>query len=255
MIPEEAFFLQFVAICGMMAPFWKRGDSVGGVETYESVTIEVNAMMDRWADVGWSVVTVALYGIFCAGLHSAGRRRGLAHSWLAWIPVANLWLLGSISDQFQYLVKGKIRSRRIILLVLAVATLIMYVVGAYCVYLSAELGYIKATYFTMPMLMAFVSVVLVLAGAVTAIVYLYMSCYDLFCSCDPDNKKLFLVLTILFPESLPFIVFAIRNRDGGMPPRKKRTETLIEETEENEEMTEELKGEPENEQTIPVADA
>lgn len=221
---------------------------MGGVEKYESVAVEVNLLLDQWAAVGWLVAAVALYAISCIGLYTIGRRRGLRNSWLAWIPVFNLWLLGSISDQYGYLVKGKIRSRRILLPILAALTLIMYLVGGYCVYLSRENGYMTAAQFAMPMLMAFVSLVAVFAGGVATIVWAYMCCYDLFRSCDPADGKLFLVLILLFPGALPFILFAIRERDGGMPPRKKPAE-------EPEEMIEETEGEPENEQEIPVADA
>ena len=100
------------------------------------------------------------------------------------------------------------------------------------------------------MLLAFVLVVLFGAGVVTVAVQVYMCCYDLFRSCDPDNRKLFLVLSILCPIGLAFIVFAIRKRDVGMPPKKQPVHIVEEPTE-----TEESEGELEDEQEEPVADA
>ena len=46
-------------------------------------------------------------------------------------------------------------------------------------------------------------------------------CYfDLFFSCDKDNCTLFLVLSVVIVVVLPFLVFACRKKDLGMPPRK-----------------------------------
>ena len=38
-------------------------------------------------------------------LYAIARRRGIAHPGLAWVPVAYSWILGSISDQYQYVVR------------------------------------------------------------------------------------------------------------------------------------------------------
>ena len=201
------------------------------------------------------------YVLCCLGVYTVARRRRIRNPWLAWFPVANLWVLGSISDQYQYLVKGRIKSRRGTLPLLAGLTMLVYLAGAYCVYLSEKNGYETSPVATIPMLLAFICVVLFAAGVAVTAVYLYICSYDLFRSCDPDNRKLFLVLSILYPVGLPFILFAIRKRDGGMPPRKQPVPVAEEpieepeETEEPEEITEETEGDPHYEQEIPVADA
>ena len=51
------------------------------------------------------------------------------------------------------------------------------------------------------------------------IVFQYIATYDLFMSCTPKNAVLFLVLNLLFGLGAVFI-FACRNKDEGMPPRK-----------------------------------
>ena len=60
----------------------------------------------------------------------------------------------------------------------------------------------------------------IIALAITTTVYMYLCYYDLFNSCNPGNAVLFLVLSIIFPVTLPFFIFACRKKDLGMPPRK-----------------------------------
>ena len=61
--------------------------------------------------VGWILSSV--------GLHKIAKRRGIHHAWLAWVPVGSSWLLGSISDHYQYVVKKKDTGRRKVLLILS----------------------------------------------------------------------------------------------------------------------------------------
>ena len=65
--------------------------------------------------------SVASYILYSMGLYTIANRRGIHNGWLAWLPVGDAWILGSISDQYQYVVKGKIRNRRKVMLWLYVA--------------------------------------------------------------------------------------------------------------------------------------
>ena len=40
--------------------------------------------------VGWILSAVSL--------HKVAKRRGIAHAWLAWLPIGSEWVLGSLSD-------------------------------------------------------------------------------------------------------------------------------------------------------------
>ena len=66
-------------------------------------------------------VRVALYIVRSASLYKIARRRGLRGAWLAWVPVCCNWVLGSVADQYQYVVKGRIKNRRLPLLLLGAA--------------------------------------------------------------------------------------------------------------------------------------
>ena len=171
-----------------------------------------------------------IFGILCyilqaIGLYKIARRRGIRHAGLAWVPLGNMWILGSIADQFQYVVKGKIRNRRKSLLWLSVVLTALTVVAEVCTY------FVSVLLPAMPAMADILRAWPLLAGwgmaiiatfviAIVAVVIEYIAYYNLFFSCNPDNNVVFLVLGILFPVLLPFFVFSQRNRDYGMPPRK-----------------------------------
>ena len=155
-------------------------------------------------------------------LYAIARRRGIAHPGLAWVPVAYSWILGSISDQYQYVVQGKIRNYRKILLALAVVSfflsgagaLLMANWGTVLVALQGEFSFLhhevgQAAAATVAGLSA--------AGLV---VYQYISLYDLYQSCNPSNSVAFLVLSAVFPFLASFFLFADRKKERGMPPRR-----------------------------------
>ncbi|MBE7001904.1 MAG: hypothetical protein E7421_04290 [Ruminococcaceae bacterium] len=165
----------------------------------------------------FSILSYVLQGV---GLHTIANRRGIRNGWLAWIPLGNLWVLGSISDQYQYVTKGKIKNRRKVLLGLSIgyfAFCIIWMIAAVVGLLLTEGmdGEIVAG-----VLLILLGGLLMAAIAVAMLIYYYLCLYDLYNSCNPSNGVLFLVLSIVFSVTVPFFVFACRKRDSGMPPRK-----------------------------------
>lgn len=203
-----------------------------------SYQIPFEDMMEGFAAVGSvnfgisSLLGLAAYIFTALALYTIADRRGIRKAWLAWIPVVNVWILGSISDQFRYVVKGENKSKRkallvlnliytvigILIVVLAVGTLIGVVNLALHHVSEARLlrellGYVTG--------IAGVSLVM-LAFAIAKTIFYYMALYDLFTSCEPSNNVLYLVLSIIPMVStiaLPLLLFLCREKDEGMPPR------------------------------------
>ena len=50
------------------------------------------------------VASVTMYVLQSLGAYTVAKRRGIHHPWLAWLPIGNVWIWGSISDQYQYVV-------------------------------------------------------------------------------------------------------------------------------------------------------
>ena len=173
---------------------------------------------------------IASYVLSALALYTLAQRRGINKPWLSWIPVVNVWILGSLSDQYRYVVKGENKSKRKVLLGLNIASVVFAVVIFVIVIvmmvnlvggaingmdedalLNAVLGPVIG--------MVGVALPLMGVGIAYAIIY-FMALYDVYTSMDPGNKALFLVLSILFNITEPFFLFFNRNKDLGMPPRK-----------------------------------
>lgn len=189
--------------------------------------------------LAFCVVTYVLQSL---GMYSIAKRRGIHNPWLAWLPIGNMWILGSISDQYQYVAKGRVRNRRKVLTGLTIAMMLSGVpalIGAFAALFSEAAGMDAGEVLLGATVSVMLITYLILAViSIVAVVYQYMALYDLYVSCEPSNGVLYLVLSIFVSVAMPFFVFACRKKDQGMPPRKVITpetplvETSFETTEE-----------------------
>lgn len=177
---------------------------------------------------------LASYIILAVSLYSIAKRRGIRRPWLAWIPVANIWMLGCISDQYRYVARGEERSKRkklltleIIMIVLLVAVIVFV---ASCFFELASVIDVDPKYLLelaemdeeeltqaltelfqttfenngamLPQMMRSLLVAGVLCLVLTVVavalsVIQYMAYYDIFMSCEPRNAGTFLTLGII----------------------------------------------------------
>ena len=165
------------------------------------------------------LISLAIYVFTALSLYTIAQKRGIACPWLAWIPVANLWVLGSVSDQYRYLTRGQRKSKRIWLLVLKIGATVL--AG---ILLTVVVTMIVAESFdgaVLSLLLLLPLAAVALAGAILE----YMALYDVYASCDPDNASLYLVLSVFFTFLRPVFLFLSREKELGMPPRKQQTDT------------------------------
>lgn len=167
---------------------------------------------------------VACYVLQSLGFYTIAKRREIRNPWLAWLPVGNMWILGSISDQYQYVAKGRVRNKRKALLGLMLAmylALTLIWVGVFVSILSEAMAMDASEVLLGATVGGMVIVYLILLViSVIAVVFQYMALYDLYASCEPGNSVLYLVLSIFLGVVLPFFIFACRKKDLGMPPKK-----------------------------------
>lgn len=167
-------------------------------------------------------VGVVMYIFQSIGLYTVAKRRGIHHAWLAWVPVGYQWILGSLSDQYQYVANGKVRNIRKVLLGLSIANVCISFFSGFLDGFSA-FNAVTGVAMDTAAVSAMFSVLISLANvavSIVLVVFMYIALYNFYASCNPSNGAMFLVLSILFNITQPFFVFACRNKDGGMPPRK-----------------------------------
>lgn len=176
--------------------------------------------------LAWPVATYVLQSL---GFYNIAKNRGIKNPWLSWLPIGESWILGCIADQYRYVAKGEVKNRRKAILVLYIVFFLIYIavfaalisflitviggaVGDFADYILEESVVTLIVMFVLMLAMEGVSIVVV--------VYRYIALFDLYKSCDPGNATLYLVLSIFISPVMPFLIFFLRNKEGGMPPRR-----------------------------------
>ena len=145
---------------------------------------------------------------FSVPLWYMSRKRGLKASWLAWLPLGNLWFLGALSDQYACLVAGRKKHRRWWLPAMGGVTSLLTVAGAlWGLYGSPGAG---------PALWA--TVLDLQAGALWCLVLLTL--YPVYSSCAPNGAAGFFVLSLFVPVAIPLFLILNGGKELGMPPRR-----------------------------------
>lgn len=177
-------------------------------------------------------LNLAGYVLTALALYALAQRRGIRHGWMAWVPVLNCWILGSLSDQYRYLVKGEYRSKRKGLLAMClINTALVFVVTVLAIVAVVVIGVNAASFAPalrpdamgqlagLGIAVVFVALAIgIISIAITVVRFIALS--DIYRSMDPENATLFLVLSILFPVTEPFFLFFNRKKELGMPPRR-----------------------------------
>ena len=189
----------------------------------------IPALLGNVMSVG---IGVLAYVFTALSLYTIAQRRGIKNPWMAWVPVLNVWILGCISDQYRYVVKGEVRSRRKVLLILnivkklgVIAAIAMVIMGFVNLIVHAEIletGSNRAIveFLGRQFMPALGAAILMGVVSLVSFVFAAMAYYDLFASCEPENKVLYLVLGLLINITLPIFLFLCRHKDLGMPARR-----------------------------------
>lgn len=181
-------------------------------------------------------LVLAGYVLNALALYTMAKSRGINHPWLAWVPYANVWIVGSLSDQYHYVVRREIKNRRTVLLTLEILTLLFSgVVRSLTVSLSRGVMQSMMFHSLNPYIMTStaVSIIGIVCGVASAAVGIflmvqkYLALYDIYTSCEPDNAVLYLVVSIIFGFLKPLFLFLCRTKEEGMPPRMQAEEPVV----------------------------
>ena len=92
-------------------------------------------------------LNLAGYVLTALALYTLAQRRGIRHGWLACVPDLNCCILGSLSDQYRYLVKGEYRSKRKGLLAMClINTALVFVVTVLAIVAVVVIGVNAASF-------------------------------------------------------------------------------------------------------------
>ena len=175
-------------------------------------------------------LSVATYVLTSWGFYTIAQRRGIDKPWLAWIPVANVWILGCISDQYRYVAKGENKSKRKVLIGLSIASAVCAIVFIVLLIIAMvdiagmAMGNMGSAAVASAALSsmggAFLMLIPIAGISIANTIVYYIALYDVYTSCDPKNSVVYLILSIFVSITAPFFVFFNRKKDFGMPPRR-----------------------------------
>ena len=187
--------------------------------------------------VVYMLLSVGIYIVASLSMHAMAKGRFIEKAWLAWIPVGNLWILGSIADHYHLCSRGRVKSRRKVLMATCIAMVVIYVasmilgfsmVKALLPVIDLATGKIIGNWMGAigsHLIGLMVLYLLLVAVSIVQLVFAYICYYDLFRSCDPENAVIYLVLSIVFPVILPVFLFACRHKQLGLTPQHRQTKS------------------------------
>lgn len=164
------------------------------------------------------IVSLVIYVFRSLGLYGMSKNAGISNPWLAWIPIGNLWCIGSLAEKSN-LYYGKEKGAWSKLLpAFAIATFLFLP-------LILLIAVIAGLYESLAAVLLILFIYLLMMGVALALtVMTYVALYKVYRLFDPDNATLYMILTVFVNISQPIILFILRNRfpgGGKMPPDQK----------------------------------
>lgn len=128
------------------------------------------------------IFAIVAYFLSAIALSKIASNRGIANSWLAFIPIANLYLQGLIIKEFDVF-NFKIEKPEFVLPIVAILPLVLVEAGA--------IGSIVS---------------------LLCIIVSFFAMYRLYFILDKDTAQRNILLSIFLPITAPFILYSLRNK-------------------------------------------
>lgn len=176
-----------------------------------------------------AVIGIAIYLLESISVYKMAKSAEIKNPWLAFIPVANDWVFGTLAEKYKK--KNGVKSARfgIILTVLSVielvcsAVMLVFMIIVTKNILDMAYGAVEnSTEVTPEQLAALIPIIIIyfvlIAVSMAYLIVTYIAMWRIYASFDKANATLYIVLSVLFSISSPIILFIIRNRKPEFDP-------------------------------------
>lgn len=176
-----------------------------------------------------AVIGIAIYLLESISVYKMAKSAEIKNPWLAFIPVANDWVFGTLAEKYKK--KNGTKSARfgIILPVLEGIVLIETIALTIFTVISIKeiTGYALDAVNTSAEMapeqfMSLIPVIILyfalMAVAIAYAVVFFIALWRVYSSFDKSNATLYIVLSVIFTISVPIILFIIRNRKPEFDP-------------------------------------
>ncbi len=176
-----------------------------------------------------AVIGIAIYLLESISVYKMAKSAEIKNPWLAFVPVANDWVFGTLAEKYKK--KNGTKSARfgIILPVLEGIVLIESIALTIFTVISVKeiTGYALDAVNTSAEMapeqfMSLIPVIILyfalMAVAIAYAVVFFIALWRVYSSFDKSNATLYIVLSVIFTISVPIILFIIRNRKPEFDP-------------------------------------
>jgi len=169
--------------------------------------------------MGIMAFAVVAYIFEARGFSAIAKNRGITPHWLAWIPGANMWLIGSIADHYDRTVYGRDRKWRKVIIGMAIGAVALAMLLSFIYLILKIVGAVEGMFSENDILIfTHMYTVITWICIIPLLVIEYIIYYKVMASCVGAKAKGFIVLVIFVPFALPFLLFSMRNKMEGLNP-------------------------------------
>lgn len=176
-----------------------------------------------------AVIGIAIYLLESISVYKMAKSAEVKNPWLAFVPVANDWVFGTLAEKYKK--KNGTKSARfgIILPVLEGIVFIESIALTIFTVISIKeiTGYAldavnTSSEMAPEQFMSLIPVIILyfalIAVAIAYAVVFFIALWRVYSSFDKSNATLYIVLSVIFTISVPIILFIIRNRKPEFDP-------------------------------------
>lgn len=177
---------------------------------------------------------MASYVLTALSLQTIAKRRQIPNAWLAWIPIADYWIIGRIADDYDRR-NGMNRKWGTLLLIFSLISIVsVFVIFGFIIFFIIVAAANSSLYGTdiasSGMIITIILIYFILIAYILAITVLTCLCticiFKIFESTVPEKAVKYLLLYILVPFAAPICLFKIRNKGYSNPEPLYRTNYL-----------------------------
>ncbi len=176
-----------------------------------------------------AVIGIAIYLLESISVYKMAKSAEIKNPWLAFIPVANDWVFGTLAEKYKK--KNGTKSARFgiilpvlegIVLIEAIALTIFTVISIKEITGYALDAVNTSSEMAPEQFMSLIPVIILyfalMAVAIAYAVVFFIALWRVYSSFDKSNATLYIVLSVIFTISVPIILFIIRNRKPEFDP-------------------------------------
>lgn len=176
-----------------------------------------------------AVIGIAIYLLESISVYKMAKSAEIKNPWLAFIPVANDWVFGTLAEKYKK--KNSTKSARFgiilpvlegIVLIEAIALTIFTVISIKEITGYALDAVNTSSEMAPEQFMSLIPVIILyfalMAVAIAYAVVFFIALWRIYSSFDKPNATLYIVLSVIFTISVPIILFIIRNRKPEFDP-------------------------------------